>query len=121
MEVTVGPLGVKFKPQEIYDILHQLSSYFNRDKNSICLALALIKRNIMDWENEINSVVLDQMSNHLSKKGKLPKKDIHAIFSITEYPLRRDVGAESLLQLKNIENDLQTKREHIRSKKSDLF
>jgi hypothetical protein len=106
VEIQVGGVGIKISAEEIDDTLHRLSSYLNRDRNSICLALSLINQNIVDWDSEINSFIVGQMAKNLSKQAgeKMTEEDIHLIFRTTLESPRRNAAAQPVIILQNIEN-----------------
>src|SRR5687768_16184054 len=105
IEVNVGEKGLKITPKEIFDLLQRLSSILNEDKKSICLALSLINQNIQDWENEIISFVINQMTIQMTQRQGPPKKQehIHANFKTTHKPKREKAATQSIYILKNIE------------------
>jgi len=69
-------------PSEIVKVLKDLSAYWNRDKNAICLALIIVDETIGRWYREVSSFAVDQMAKQLLQQGKpITQEDAVAAFS----------------------------------------
>lgn len=96
-------MGIRISPQDIAEGLTLLSSYLNKDRNSICLILNLTNQNIQDWHAEITSFVATHTAKQLTQRGPMSVDSVRAIFEATLSPYRKSAAAQSVYILENIE------------------
>jgi hypothetical protein len=101
MEIAGGSI----RPLEIIAALKALSSYINKDKNAICLALIVINENILQWYKEIVVLIDNEILKNLLTPGeKMTLNDASKLLMYIDKGERKDVMREFVLFLEDIKD-----------------
>ena len=85
--------------------LGALSSYLNRNRDALCLALMTIHEAIVQWSTKINDFAVDQLGKQRVLKGKpMTVDDVKNFYSL-EFDLYQQIVAPAIIDtLKDVKN-----------------